>query len=173
MDHPYLQGQSWLQMDPPLGTKLRAVSAGDGSLWALDTSDRLYLRKEGLVPTWHHVHVVSSSNEFVSAGVSVKSISASGNELWAVLDNVNLTATAGSLLLNYVAPTGGGVGGVVASGATTLANQYYGQGGGGGPFNGVLARLRGVTTNQPTGAGWDIVIGVSDQSIVSQTFLFK
>ena len=34
------QGQSWLQMDPPTGTKLRAVSAGSHNLWALDTSDR-------------------------------------------------------------------------------------------------------------------------------------
>ena len=113
------------------------------------------------MPHWEHVAVVSSSNEFVSAGVTVKTVSASGNELWGVLDNVNLTATAGSLLLNYVAgPTGGGVGGVVASGATTLANQYY-VGHGGGPVNGVLARLRGATSNQPTGAGWDIVTGVS------------
>ena len=28
-----------------------------------------------------------------------------------------------------------------------------------GPVNGVLARLRGVTSREPTGAGWDIVVG--------------
>ena len=51
------------------------------------------------------------------------------------------------------------IGGVVASGANTL-NSYV-NGNHVGPVNGVIARMAGISSNQPTGAGWDIAIGVS------------
>jgi hypothetical protein len=50
------------------------------------------------------------------------------------------------------------IGGVVASGANTL--NYYVGGSHIGPVNGVIAKMTGITTNQPTGTGWDIAIGV-------------
>ena len=51
------------------------------------------------------------------------------------------------------------IGGVVASGANTL-NSYV-SGNHVGPVNGVIARMAGISSNQPTGTGWDIAIGVS------------
>ena len=149
-------GQIWLQMHPPSGTKLKTLSAGSNTLWALDVNDKLYQRQE-ITPvfpegtSWHQVPIVSSTNDF-GPGATVRSISATGKELWGVLDNVTLIF--GGMLWNSVPSA---VGGIVATGATTIANQYYGNG---GPTNGVLARLRGITTTEPTGAGWDIVIGV-------------
>ena len=51
------------------------------------------------------------------------------------------------------------LGGVVASGANTL--NHYVAGNNIGPVNGVIAKMTGITPNQPTGTGWDIAIGVS------------
>ena len=50
------------------------------------------------------------------------------------------------------------LGGVVASGATTL--NYYVGGANAGPVNGVIVRMTGITPSEPTGAGWDLAIGV-------------
>ena len=50
------------------------------------------------------------------------------------------------------------MGGVVASGATTL--NYYVGGANAGPVNGVIVRMTGITPSEPTGAGWDLAIGV-------------
>ena len=54
------------------------------------------------------------------------------------------------------------IGGVVASGANTLSS--YVNGNHVGPVNGVIARMSGISSNQPTGTGWDIAIGVSSNN---------
>ena len=109
-------GQSWLQIDPPYGTKLKSVSGGS-FLWALDTSDRLYFRKEDpILPSWVYLPIVSTAGEFAPSSATVKGISSAGNEVWGVLDNVTPTPSGGGVW-NYVASAAGAgpVGGAVAS----------------------------------------------------------
>ena len=107
---------AWLQIDPPYGTKLKSVSAGS-FLWALDTSDRLYFRKEDpILPSWVHLPIASTTGEFAPSSATVKGISSAGNEVWGVLDNVTPTPSGGGVW-NYVASAAGAgpVGGAVAS----------------------------------------------------------
>ena len=50
-------GQLWIQVHPPNPTtKLRMISVGDANhVWALDTSDRLYMRQETSSPAFPEV----------------------------------------------------------------------------------------------------------------------
>ena len=50
-------GQLWIQVHPPNpSTKLRMISVGDANhVWALDTSDRLYIRQETSSPAFPEV----------------------------------------------------------------------------------------------------------------------
>ena len=52
-----LTGQVWIQVHPPNpSTKLRMISVGDADhVWALDTSDRLYMRQETSSPAFPEV----------------------------------------------------------------------------------------------------------------------
>ena len=125
-------GQGWLKIEPESEIKLKTVSAGSCILWALDVNDKLYQIREitSSDRSWYPVPILSSTNDF-SRGATVRSISATGKELWGVLDNVTLVF--------------GGI------------SQHDGNR---GPTNGVLAKLSGITPVNPFGVGWDIVIGV-------------
>ena len=52
-----LTGQVWIQVHPPNpSTKLRMISVGDADhVWALDTSDKLYMRQETSSPAFPEV----------------------------------------------------------------------------------------------------------------------
>ena len=53
-------GQLWIQVHPPnASTKLRLISVGDANhVWALDTSDRLYMRQETSSPAFPEVKLL-------------------------------------------------------------------------------------------------------------------
>ena len=53
-------GQLWIQVHPPnASTKLRMISVGDANhVWALDTSDRLYMRQETSSPAFPEVKLL-------------------------------------------------------------------------------------------------------------------
>ncbi len=53
---------------------------------------------------------------------------------------------------------------VVGSAAAAASIAYTA--GSSGPVNGVLARMCGITPNNPIGTGWEIAIGVSDVNTV-------
>ena len=49
---------------------------------------------------------------------------------------------------------------VVGNAASAVASSIPYTVGTGGPVNGVLARMTGITPNNPIGAGWEIATGV-------------
>ena len=57
-------GQLWIQVHPPNPTtKLRMISVGDANhVWALDTSDRLYMRQETSSPAFPEVKLLPYGN---------------------------------------------------------------------------------------------------------------
>ena len=87
-------GQLWIQVHLPLGNSpMKSVSGGDSAFWALDVTGKLWYRQE-VTPvfpegtSWTSVpNVPASLNAFT--GGDVRAISASGDELWAILDNVS------------------------------------------------------------------------------------
>ena len=153
-------GQLWLQLHPPSGATLKAVTAGDWTLWALDTSGRLWLRQE-ITPvfpegtSWTQVPCVPGNGCSFTGG-EVKSISAVGNELWAVLDNITpiLSGSTAAAAAAMAAAAGNAAFGVASAAINATG---YGQS---GPVNGVICRRSGITPGEPMGVGWDIVIGV-------------
>lgn len=76
----------------------------------------------------------------------VKTISAGGSGLWAVMDSVSSTSIVDGLV-------------------TAL------QGGSG--FRGVLARRSGITPGNRAGTGWDIAIGVRGKLILANMNIFN
>ena len=154
-------GQLWLQVHPPSSSDLKSVSGGDDSLWALDKSGRAYYR-QGITPvfpegtSWASVPCVASTPNAFGGG-EVKAISASGKELWAVLDGVTALPLGTSPAATAVASAMGSSAAALGSVASAAINAAgYG---GGGPVNGVVVRRSGITPGCPMGAGWEIVIG--------------
>ena len=156
-------GQLWLQIHPPYGIPLKSVAGGDDSLWGQDVNGKLWCRQEVTVvfpegTSWAGVPCVPSSPNAFTGG-EVRSISASGEDLWAILDNVSASPLGSSPAANALVSAMGTSAyalGSVASAAINAAG--YGHG---GPVNGVVVRRTGVTKGSPLGAGWEIVIGVS------------
>lgn len=132
-------GQFWLQVHRPqtFGTDakngLKTISVGGVHLvWALDGCGRLFLRQEV-------TKVFPEGTNWLHVANDIKSISASNNELWAVLESASSSTVVGGLVTALV--------GVNTSAVMSL--------------KGVLARRSGVTPNNPMGTGWDIAAGVS------------
>jgi tectonin beta-propeller repeat-containing protein 1 len=154
-------GQLWLQLHPPASSELRNVSAGDNSLWALDTCGRLWFRQEvnAVFPegtSWSSVACASATGSAFTGG-EVKAISACGKDLWAILDNILPISWGSSPAAVAVASAVGHAAafGSVASAAINATGYTNG-----GPVNGVLVMRSGITPGAPMGVGWDIVIGV-------------
>eukprot|EP00095_Tigriopus_kingsejongensis_P005868 maker-scaffold38_size502422-snap-gene-2.18 protein:Tk05868 transcript:maker-scaffold38_size502422-snap-gene-2.18-mRNA-1 annotation:"tectonin beta-propeller repeat-containing protein" len=126
-------GQTWLQVLRP-GSQaegaLRQVSVGgDGSLvWAVDVSSRLYLRHEVT-----RVFPEGTSWTLVCPD-QIKSVSAHGKELWAILDGLSPSSIVNS----------------VGNAIQGLAQ-----------VRGIKARRSGMTPGNIMGSGWDICIGVA------------
>jgi hypothetical protein len=126
--------------------RLRSVSLGGSSatrVWAVDVSNRLYLRKEVTV-------VFPEGTVWEQVATDVKSISASETgELWAVLDRVTPDSVVTGLVDALV--------GTGSPASSTMADA-----------RGVLVRRSGITPGHPTGTGWDIALGVSDMALCKQ-----
>ena len=157
-------GQLWLQVHLPLGNSpMKSVSGGDSAFWALDVTGKLWYRQE-VTPvfpegtSWTSVPGVPASPNAFSGG-DVRAISASGEELWAILDNVSASylgsSPAATALVSAMGSSAYALGSV-ASAAINAAG--YGHG---GTVNGVIVRRSGITSATPMGVGWEVVIGVS------------
>ena len=86
-------GQIWIQVHPPNSIGLKNISGGDESVWALDHHGKVWYRQEinPVFPegtSWAAVLNVSSSPNAFTGG-DVKSISARGVDLWAVLGMIS------------------------------------------------------------------------------------
>ena len=156
-------GQLWLQVHLPMGNSpFKSVTGGDSAFWALDVTGKLWYRQE-VTPvfpegtSWTSVPgVPSTPNAFSGAG-DIKAISASGEELWAILDNVSTSYLGSSPAANALVSAMGSSAyalGSVASAAINAAG--YGHG---GIVNGVIVRRSGITSSNPMGVGWEVVIG--------------
>ena len=157
-------GQLWLQVHLPLGNSpMKSASGGDSAFWALDVTGKLWYRQE-VTPvfpegtSWTSVPGVPGSPNAFSGG-DVRAISASGEELWAILDNVSASylgsSPAATALVSAMGSSAYALGSV-ASAAINAAG--YGHG---GTVNGVIVRRSGITSAAPMGVGWEVVIGVS------------
>ncbi len=62
-------GQLWIQVHPPnSSTKLRMITVGDANhVWALDTSDRLYMRQETASPAFPEVQFQTLKREYTNS----------------------------------------------------------------------------------------------------------
>ena len=170
-------GQLWIQVHPPLGCRLKAVSGNNNALFGLDDNGRLWYRQE-ITPvfpegtSWSSVPCHPASANAFSGG-EVRSISASGEgDLWAILDNISPlplgTSPAAAALASSAMGSSVLALGNVASAAINAAG--YGTG---GPVHGVLARRAGITPGAPLGAGWEVVIGVSNTLFEKSNFCPK
>ena len=155
-------GQIWMPVKAPITSgELKSLTGGDTSLWALDHGGKLWYREEvsPVFPegtSWTAVPCVPAPPNAFTGGM-VRSISASGEELWAVLDGVSMSPLGSSPAANALMSAMGSSShalGTVASAAINVAG--YGHG---GPVNGVLVRRSGITPGAPLGTGWEIVIG--------------
>lgn len=156
-------GQFWLQVHAPVTSgELKSISGGDNALWALDHGGKLWYRQDisPVFPegtSWTHVPCVPSSPNAFTGSVEVREISASCDELWAILDHVSLSPLGSSPAANALVSAMGASAhtlGTVASAAINAAG--YSQG---GPVSGVVVRRSGITPGCHLGTGWEIVIG--------------
>ena len=86
---------------------LKSISVGSpGFVWALDAMNRLYQRQEV-------TNVFPEGTAWTQVAFDVRAISASGSELWAVLESVSPSTVVGGLVSALAGP-----GAVAASGGT-------------------------------------------------------
>lgn len=84
-------GDAWQPIDAPSGTKFKAISVGQGGVWALDSTNRLAVRKE-ITKTfpegshWQFLPNVANIPPHTDTHLGFKAISV-GAEVWAVAMN--------------------------------------------------------------------------------------
>ena len=155
-------GQIWIQAHAPVSSgEIKLVSGGDESLWALDHGGKIWYRQEvsPVFPegvSWVQVPCVPASPNAFSGG-EVRDISASGDELWAILDRVSLSPLGSSPAANALVSAMGSSAYLLGGVASVAINAA----GYGTPVNGVVVRRSGITPGSPMGTGWEVVIGVS------------
>lgn len=81
-------GDAWQTIDAPTGVKFKALSVGQAGIWALDTNNRLAVRKE-ITKTfpegshWQFLANMPNIPPHTDTQIGFKSISV-GTEVWAV-----------------------------------------------------------------------------------------
>merc|ERR1711862_55307 len=93
----------------------------------------------------------------MGTGGDVRAISASGDELWSILDNVSASYLGSSPAANALVSAMGSSAyalGSVASAAINATEYALG-----GTVNGIIVRRSGITSATPIGVGWEVVIG--------------
>ncbi|XP_073842358.1 tectonin beta-propeller repeat-containing peroxin 23 [Musca autumnalis] len=84
-------GDAWQTIDAPSGTKFKAISVGQAGVWALDSTNRLAVRKE-ITKTfpegshWQFLPNVANIPPHTDTHIGFKAISV-GAEVWAVAMN--------------------------------------------------------------------------------------
>lgn len=87
----FFLGDAWQTIEAPPGVAFKAISVGRAGIWALDTTNRLAVRKE-ITKTfpegshWQFLPNVPNIPPNTETHVGFKSVSV-GNEVWAISVN--------------------------------------------------------------------------------------